>query len=86
LKDIARRARQAGFSSGKSGVRIPTPNVHKILRKGIYAGEFLVKGRLYRESYQPLVSKELYEQVQDVLDPAAPSDPSGAATASPSPG
>ena len=68
LKEIARKARQAGLSFRKSGVSIPTPTVHKILRNRTYTGEFSWKGRPYRGNYQPIVSKELYEQVQNVLD------------------
>ncbi len=67
LKEIGKLARQAGLRFRKSGSPVITATVHKILRNRIYTGEFSWKGRLYRGSYQPLVSRELYEQVQDIL-------------------
>ena len=68
LKDIGRLSRQAGLGFRKSGTLIPATTVHKILRNRVYSGEFSWKGRRYPGSYQPLISKELYEQVQEVLD------------------
>jgi site-specific DNA recombinase len=68
LKEVARKARQAGLQFRNSGVDVPTPTVHKILRNRTYTGDFSWKGRMYRGKYQPIVSKDLYEQVQEVLD------------------
>jgi hypothetical protein len=68
LKEVARKARQAGLQFRNSGVDVPTPTVHKILRNRTYTGDFSWKGRMYHGKYQPIVSKDLYEQVQGVLD------------------
>ena len=68
LKEVGRLARQAGLSFRKSGNLIPTATVHKILRNRVYTGEFSWKGRVYPGTYESVISKELFEQVQDVLD------------------
>jgi site-specific DNA recombinase len=43
-------------------------SVHGILRNRLYTGEFEWNGRLYQGRHQPLVSRELRERVQGVLD------------------
>ena len=68
LRDLAKKARAAGFSYRKSGKSVPTSTVHYILRNRLYMGEFEWNGRLYQGNHQPLVSRELWERVQDVLD------------------
>ncbi len=68
LKGVAQKARQAGITFRKSGGPLPTPTIHKILRHRIYTGEFSWKGRIYPGKYEPIISKDLFERVQDVLD------------------
>ncbi len=68
LKETGRKGRQAGLTFRKSGGLVFTATVHKILRSRIYSGEFDWKGRVYRGTYQPLVSRDLWQRVQDVLD------------------
>ena len=68
LKDVARMVRQAGLRYRNSGDVVPTPSVHKMLRNRMYTGEFMWKGRLYRGKYEPIISRDLFEQVQDVLN------------------
>ena len=67
LRDLTKKAREAGFSYRKSGKPVPTSTVHKILRNRLYMGEFGSNGRLYQGSHQPLVTRELWERVQDML-------------------
>ena len=68
LKEIARMARADGLVYRKSGNPVPTSTVHKILRKRIYSGDYDFNGTTYHGSYEPIVSTELWEQVQAVLD------------------
>ena len=68
LRDLVKKAREAGFSYRKSGQSVPTSTVHKILRNRLYMGEFVWNGRVYQGSHQPLVTRELWERVQDILD------------------
>ena len=55
-----------GWHIGRVGMRCPPP--HKILRNRIYSGDFDFDGTMYHGSYEPVVSRELWEQVQAILD------------------
>jgi hypothetical protein len=68
LREAASKARAAGLVHKKSGAPVPVSTVHAILRNRLYAGAFEWNGRLYSGTHQPLVSPELWERVQDVLD------------------
>lgn len=68
LRDVSKKARAAGFSYRKSGKSVPTSSVHKILRNRLYMGEFEWNGRLYQGSHLPLVTRDLWERVQDMMD------------------
>ena len=67
LRDVAKKARADGFSYRKSGKAVPTSTVHKILRNRLYMGEFEWNDRLYQGSHQPMVSRDLWERVQDMI-------------------
>jgi len=68
LKDMLRIARAAGFTYRKSGGSLPLSTIHKILRNRIYSGDFDFDGVTYHGTYEPIVSRELWEQVQMILD------------------
>ena len=68
LKDVARKVRAEGLSFRKSGDSVPLSTVHKILRKRIYMGDFEWNGRVYKGAHEPIVSRELWERVQEVLE------------------
>ena len=68
LKDVTRKARSAGLSFRKSGAPLPLSTVHAMLRNRIYMGEFDWKGRAYQGVHEPIVPRELWERVQEVLD------------------
>jgi site-specific DNA recombinase len=68
LRDVAKKARADGFSYRKSGKPVPTSTVHKILRNRLYMGEFEWNGRIYKGSHQPLVTRDLWERVQDMMN------------------
>ena len=42
--------------------------MHKILRNRIYCGDFDFDGTMYHGAYEPIVTRELWEQVQAILD------------------
>jgi site-specific DNA recombinase len=68
LREAARNVRAAGLVHRKSGAPVPVSAVHTILRNRLYAGTFEWNGRPYTGTHEPLVSPELWERVQDVLD------------------
>ena len=68
LKEVAEKARSVGLVYRKSGAPVPISTVHATLRNRLYMGEFEWKGHVYLGNHQPLVTRELWERVQDVLD------------------
>jgi site-specific DNA recombinase len=68
LKTLAKKAYAAGFRFRKSGSKIPLTTLHKVLRKRIYTGDFKYGGTTYQGSHEPLVTREVWDQVQEILD------------------
>ena len=68
LKEVAFHARSAGFRYPKSGKPVPTSTVHTILRNQLYTGRFEWNGTRYQGKHEPLVSVDLWERVQGVMD------------------
>jgi hypothetical protein len=68
LKEVAKLARADGMIYRKSRNPIPTSTVHKILRKRAYCGAYDYNGVTYEGNCEAIVSKELWQPVQDVLD------------------
>ena len=68
VKQVAQMARRAGLSFRKSGRPISTAKVHQMLRQRMYSGEFVWAGKLYRGTYPPVISRQLWARVQDILD------------------
>ena len=68
LKEVAKKARAAGLAYKKSGAPVPRSTVHKILRNRLYTGWFEWNGKLYQGKHEPLVSVEMWERVQGVMD------------------
>jgi site-specific DNA recombinase len=68
IREATKKARAAGLVFRKSRGRIPGSTVAKILRNRIYTGRFDWDGKTYQGRYQPIISGDLWEQVQDVLD------------------
>jgi len=67
LRDVMRMARAAGLRFPRSRACVTSTTIHRILRNRIYTGDFDWNGKTYRGIHQPLVSRELWECVQQVL-------------------
>ena len=68
LLDLSRKAHDEGFAFRKSNQKIPKSVVHKILKNPLYYGQFRWAGKIYRGIHEPLVSWELFNLVQEVMD------------------
>jgi DNA invertase Pin-like site-specific DNA recombinase len=68
IEEVARLASAAGLAARRSNRGLPTASIHRILRNRAYTGEFDWKGKTYRGSYEPLISRDLWGRVQAVLD------------------
>ncbi len=67
LLQVTEKIRAQGLVYRKASNKIHKSIVHKILTNPIYYGEFEWVGKLYKGTHEPLVSRKLFEQVQDVL-------------------
>jgi site-specific DNA recombinase len=68
LEDITAMAQTAGLVSRRSKSPLPRGTIHKILRNRIYMGDFAWKEKTYHGVHVPLITKELWQRVQEVLD------------------
>jgi site-specific DNA recombinase len=46
LKEVAQKARDAGFTYRRTGASVPVSAVHSILRNRLYTGQFEWNGKL----------------------------------------
>jgi site-specific DNA recombinase len=67
IEAVTKMAIDAGLTFRRSTKR-PTATIHKILRNRSYTGDFDWKGKTYRGTYAPLVTRDLWDRVQAVLD------------------
>jgi site-specific DNA recombinase len=67
LLEVTKKARAEGLAYRKSGDTVQKSLVYKILVNPIYYGDFDWAGKLYHGSHEPIVSRELWDQVQSTL-------------------
>ena len=68
LKEVSKKVRAAGLVYRKSLKPVALTTVNKMLRSRIYTGEFEWLGKRYQGTHEPLISVELWERVQGILD------------------
>ena len=68
VKEIAAMLKDAGLVFKKSRDSVPQSSIHKILRSRIYTGEFEWDSKVYKGKYEPIITLELWEAVQDIFD------------------
>lgn len=51
-------------------VRVPKSHLHRLLQNRFYLGEFLWRGKQYNGSHPPIISRELFDSVQQVFNRA----------------
>ncbi len=68
LKEAAQKAKAAGLAYRESGRPVPVSMVHSILRNSLDVGEFEWNGRLCLGKHEPLITRDLWQRVQGVLD------------------
>ena len=68
LLEVTRKIHEEGFAFRKGNQQIHKSVVHKMLKNPLYYGVFCWNGKMYRGVHEPLISKELFDRVQDVLE------------------
>lgn len=66
LEQLALIAEESGLFSRNSQA-INKAGIHRILKNRIYCGEFEWKGKRYSGSHESIISKKLFDEVQQVL-------------------
>lgn len=67
LDELKKLATASGLVSKRYKRPIVTSNIHRILTNAFYYGVFFYKGELFQGAHEPIITKELYDKVQDVL-------------------
>ena len=60
-------AKLEGLDYRKTGNKVGKSTVHKILTSPIYYGNFDWAGKRYRGIHGPIITRELFDRVQEVL-------------------
>ena len=67
LREITKAIYEHGFRT-RGGKSLSKSNIHKILQNPFYYGVMVKDGVHYRGNHEPLITKALYDEVQDVLN------------------
>jgi site-specific DNA recombinase len=67
LKTITRKAYEIGLRHPRADRRMTKSEIHRMLQRLVYTGEFVWKGTRYAGSHQPLVPCETFDAVQATL-------------------
>ena len=67
IKELAEELYKKGFTS-RSGIKYHKSKVHFILQNTFYHGVILMHGKYYQGNHEPIISKTLYDEVQNVLN------------------
>ncbi len=69
LNRLSKQAKASGLFS-RNSMTINKAGIHRILKNTIYYGEFIWKGKRYRGNHEPIISKELFDRVQEEFERA----------------
>lgn len=64
LSQVQDRLLEEGYSFKSGNARIQKGTLEKILKSVFYSGDFMIKGTFYPGKHDPIVSLDLYQQVQ----------------------
>ena len=67
LNDLPKLSLSLGLVSRKRGTPLALSKFKEILRNPFYYGVFRHKGELYQGSHEPIIPKQLFDKVQEVL-------------------
>ncbi len=65
-RSLAKQMSEEGFRMSAS-VKCSKKNVETILNNCIYMGDFMFKGVRYEGKHEPIITRELYQQVQKII-------------------
>ena len=66
LKEVTEILYQEGFRT-RSGQRMKKNNIYRIIKNPFYYGMMLINGKYYEGKHEPIISKTLYDQANNLL-------------------
>ena len=67
LSTIRDKMFSLGLVGARSGKKLSLASVEQILKNPFYYGHFLYRGELHQGSHTPMISKKLFDQIQEAL-------------------
>jgi Recombinase len=64
IKTITKKAYEIGLRHPRADRRMTKSEIHRMLQRLIYTGDFEWLGKQYRGSHEPLITHEVFKQVQ----------------------
>ncbi len=64
---VGKKMYELGFRS-RTGGRVVKSRIHKLLGEVFYYGKFIWKGQMYQGKHEPIISRDLFEQVQEKMN------------------
>ena len=68
LKKLTRIAQEDGLRNRLGVNKVYKSAINKMLKNPLYSGDFIWCGKLYHGNHPPLITKQLFEMVQDVFE------------------
>lgn len=67
LKGLRQRVKEEGLLANYPKHRVGVAGIHKFLSSAVYYGMIPFRGKLYQGNHEPIISKALFDKVQEVL-------------------
>lgn len=67
LSKLKKELYKMGLRGPRNGKELPKSSMARLLKNPFYYGEFVRGNQIYKESHEPLITKELFDAVQHVL-------------------
>ena len=67
LADVQRSLTRAGLVGQRSGKPLSFSTIGDLLRNPFYYGAFIHKGEVHQGVHQPIISKKMFDQIQEIL-------------------
>ncbi len=68
LDELRKLATASGLASRRRRGKLSRSNIERLLKNPFYYGAFIFKGQLYEGTHLPIITKELFDKVQNVFN------------------
>ena len=67
IEQVQKLSLALGLVSRRTGEALTLGRIHKMLQNPTYYGVFIVRKEMYQGTHEPIISKQLFDKVQEVL-------------------